>query len=213
LREGLRLLTTEGLLARRPGVGTFVARVPAASIERGIDELFSLNDAISELGHHAKTGECSVHIEPGPPAVVAELGLPPSAALCHVRRIRLADDQPVVLCEDYFAPALLGERPALLPELAREIVQAGSLYAWLGQRLGASIDSALAHIEAANASADQAAALQVPPNTALLRLRQTHYTNDGRPVLYSDSLHNGAFMHFHVRRRRMAPGPQPRERR
>jgi DNA-binding GntR family transcriptional regulator len=39
----------------------------------------------------------------------------------------------------------------------------------------------------------------------LLRLRQTHFTKDGQPVLYSDSLHSTAFMHFHVRRRRVSP--------
>jgi DNA-binding GntR family transcriptional regulator len=209
----LRLLTSEGLLARRPGVGTFVARVPPASIERGIDELFSLRDAITQLGHRATTRDCTVSIEPGLPPVTGELGLPSRAEVCRVRRVRCADDQPVILCEDYFSPDLLGQQPVQLADLASEIVGAGSLYAWLDQLLGAPIDSALAHIEAANASPEQARALRLPPGTALLRMRQTHFTTDGQAVLYSDSLHNGAFMHFHLRRKRMAAVPEARERR
>jgi DNA-binding GntR family transcriptional regulator len=63
----------------------------------------------------------------------------------------------------------------------------------------------MAHIESVNCTAEDAAALEVPPGTALLRLRQTHFTKDGQPVLYSDSLHSTAFMHFHVRRRRVSP--------
>src|SRR5215472_1863393 len=60
LREGLRLLVSERLLDRRPGVGTFVARVPPTTIERGIDELFSLHQTIEQLGHHPSTGETSI---------------------------------------------------------------------------------------------------------------------------------------------------------
>src|SRR5260370_28667553 len=51
LREGLRLLVSERLLDRRPGVGTFVARVPPATIERGIAALFSLHQSIAQLVH------------------------------------------------------------------------------------------------------------------------------------------------------------------
>jgi DNA-binding GntR family transcriptional regulator len=63
----------------------------------------------------------------------------------------------------------------------------------------------MAHIDSVNCTVEDAAALELPPGTALLRLRQTHFTKDGQPVLYSDSLHSTAFMHFHVRRRRVSP--------
>lgn len=206
LREGLRLLVSERLLDRRPGVGTFVARVPAASIERGIDELFSFHQTIAELGHRPATGPCTIRPDVQNANAREELRLEPYEALCEVRRIRLADDRPVILCHDYFPRRLLGQHPAArLSELANEIAAAGSLYLWLEERHSTSIDSAMAHIASVNASPDQAAALDLSPGTALLRLRQTHFTKEGQPVLYSDSLHSPAFMHFHVRRRRVSP--------
>src|SRR5262249_46734090 len=130
----------------------------------------------------------------------------PGEALCRVRRVRLADDRPVILCVDYFPRRLLTRQHFDSPtRLADEIASAGSLYLWLEAVLGASIDSAMAHIEPVNCPRENAAELELQPGTALLRLRQTHFTKDGHPVLYSDSLHSTAFMHFHVRRRRVSP--------
>jgi GntR family transcriptional regulator len=206
LREGLRLLLSERLLDRRPGVGTFVARVPPATIDRGIDELFSLHQSIAQLGHRSSTGPCIVSLGEQPQPAHTELRLDSHESICRVRRIRLADERPVILCDDYFPQNLLRrEQSENLADLANEIARAGSLYLWLERHLSTSIDSAMAHIESVNASAEQATALDLPPGTALLRLRQTHFTIDGRPVLYSDSLHSPAFMHFHVRRRRVSP--------
>lgn len=206
LREGLRLLISERLLERRPGVGTFVARVPPTVIERGIDELFSLHQTIEQLGHRPSTGSCSISLDAQHQPARDELRLATDEALCRVRRVRLADDRPVILCADYFPRRLLTREQIEDPRhLADEIARAGSLYLWLEAALGASIDSAMAHIESVNCTVEDAAELDVQPGTALLRLRQTHFTKDGHPVLYSDSLHSTAFMHFHVRRRRVSP--------
>jgi GntR family transcriptional regulator len=206
LREGLRLLVSEQLLDRRPGVGTFVARVPPAAIERGIDELFSLHQTIAQLGHSPSTGLCSITLDQRHAPARQELRLEADEALCCVQRVRLADGHPVILCDDYFPQGLLRRQGAgCAPDLAEEIAAAGSLYLWLEERLGASIDSAMAHIASVNATPEQAAKLDLPPGTALLRLRQTHFTKQGLPVLYSDSLHSPSFMHFHVRRRRVSP--------
>lgn len=206
LREGLRLLVSERLLDRRPGVGTFVARVPQASIERGIDELFSLHQTIAGLGHRPSTGPCT--ITPNVEHAIArdELQLASHEPMCEVRRVRLADDRPVILCQDYFSQRLITKDHPLNPnQLSAEIAEAGSLYLWFEERLGTSIDSAMAYIASVNATSEEASALDLAPGTALLRLRQTHFTKEGQPVLYSDSLHSPAFMHFHVRRRRTSP--------
>src|SRR5262249_32649426 len=58
LRESVRLLISDGLLDRRHGVGTFVARVPPPTIDRGIDELFGAGDAIAQMGYLPSVGAC-----------------------------------------------------------------------------------------------------------------------------------------------------------
>jgi GntR family transcriptional regulator len=202
LREALRLLISDGLLNRRHGIGTFVARVPMPTIERGIDELFSLTDAIEQLGYSPSMGAHWAREERGNAEVNAELQIAPDSEVCHIRRIRLADGRPVILCDDYFAMTLLTSAQIDPAAAGAEVAARGSMYAWLDERLGLRVDSALTRIEPVTAEEDMAGDLRVPAGSALLRLRQTHYTPDGSAVLYSENVHNSDVMHFHVVRRR-----------
>jgi GntR family transcriptional regulator len=203
LRESVRLLISNGLLDRRHGVGTFVARVPPPSIDRGIDELFGAGDAIAQLGYAPAVGDCRIELVPAPEVVAHELRLPKDAAVCHLERVRLADGRPVMLCDDYIDARLLLERDIALDDIQRQLfARAGSLYAWLEHDVGRAIDTALARIEPVVATKESAAALGVAEGSALLRLRQTHFGPDGSQVLYSENVHNSELMHFHVVRRR-----------
>ncbi len=204
LRESVRLLISNGLLDRRHGVGTFVARVPPPSIERGIDELFGAGDAIEQMGYRPAVGACQIELITAPDVVARELRLEPAAAVCHLRRVRLADGRPVMVCDDYIDARLLLARDIALDDLERSLqARGGSLYAWLEHDLGRAIDTALARIEPVVATQETAAALAIDPGDALLLLRQTHFGPDGTEVLYSENLHNNRLMHFHVVRRRV----------
>src|SRR5437764_338299 len=107
LRESVRLLVSNGLLDRRHGVGTFVARVPTPMIDRGIDELFGASDAIAQMGYAPTTGACQVALIDAPQHVATELRLVHGAPVCHIRRLRLADGRPVMVCDDYIDARLL----------------------------------------------------------------------------------------------------------
>jgi GntR family transcriptional regulator len=206
LRESIRVLISNGLLDRRHGVGTFVARVPPPSIDRGIDELFGAAEAIAQMGYAPTMGVCRVEVVEAADVVARELRLPRRTHVCHIERVRLADGRPVVLCHDYVNARLLREQGIHVDDVERQILaRGGSLYTWLEQDLGRSIDTALARIEPVVASAETAAALEVEAGVALLRLRQTHFGQDGAEILYSDNLHNSELMHFHVVRRRARP--------
>ena len=203
LRESVRLLISDGLLNRKHGVGTFVARVPPPTIDRGIDELFGATEAIGQLGYTPTTGDCRIELVQAPEMVRAELRLPHGAAVCHVARVRLADGRPVMLCDDFIDANVLREHNIGLDQVQHHIeARGGSLYAWLEHDLGRLIDTALARIEPVVATAEVAATFGVKPGAALVRLRQTHFGPDGAEVLYSENLHNSELMHFHVVRRR-----------
>lgn len=206
LREALRMLVTDGLLDRRHGVGTFVVRVPTPTIERGIDELFSLGEAIEQLGYKASVGEHAVEVMSATEQVAAELRLAVAQPICHLTRVRLADGRPVIVCHDYFPSAFLEEAGLTPPAAVAEVVERGSLYAWFEERLGIAIDWALTHIEPVAARAAESEALGVRQGEALIRLRQTHYAVDGRSVLYSENVHNSDVIRFHVQRRRVRSG-------
>src|SRR5258708_16739540 len=134
LRESVRLLISNGLLDRRHGVGTFVARVPREmpSIDRGIDELFGATDAIAQLGYAPGVGTCEITLERASTVVAGELRLPNPARVCHIKRVRLANDRPVILCDDYLPADVLVERGIRVEEVRPQILaRGGSLYQWL----------------------------------------------------------------------------------
>ena len=206
LRESVRLLISNGLLDRRHGVGTFVARVPLPSIDRGIDELFGASAAIAQMGYAPGVASCEITLERASNVVAGELRLPKQAEVCHIKRIRLADERPVILCDDYLPAYVLVEQDIRVEDVRAQILErGGSLYEWLERDLGRPIDTAMARIEPVVATHSAARSLDVEPGTALLRLRQTHYGMDGAEILYSDNLHNNEVMHFHVVRRRPRP--------
>jgi GntR family transcriptional regulator len=206
LRDAIRMLVSDGLLDRRHGVGTFVLRVPTPTIERGIDELFSLGSAIEQLGYAPTAGRHSSALESSPAVVSDELRLRRGAHVVHLTRVRLADGRPVILCDDYFSVDLLAPHRLTADHVEAEVVSRGSLYAWFEERLGLPIDTALTRIEPVAASPAVASSLAVPRGAALLRLRQTHSTANGQPVLYSENVHNSEVMQFHVLRRRPQRG-------
>src|SRR6266568_464884 len=121
LRESVRLLISNGLLDRRHGVGTFVARLPLPSIDRGIDELFGATDAIAQMGYAPGVGTCEITLERASSTVAAELRLPKQAAVCHIKRVRLADERPVILCDDYLPADVLVERRIRVADVPTQI--------------------------------------------------------------------------------------------
>ena len=202
LREAIRLLISDGMLDRRPGVGTFVRRIPAPSIERGIDELFSLSEAIEEQGYRESSRACTAQLEPATEHIADELRLEADDVLWRVRRVRLADGSPVIVCDDYIPTALVP--PSIGADALRDqILERHSLYAWLEQRLGLSLESASVRVMPVVADDELSRDLDLPAGAPLLRLEQTHYAADGRPVLYSVNTHDCNVIHFRLERRRM----------
>jgi GntR family transcriptional regulator len=202
LREAIRQLVANGLLEPRHGVGTFVARVPAPHIERGIEELYSSHELIQQTGYAPATGRCSVTLEGASAEVATELGLKVGARICQVWRLRLADGAPVISSDDFFDARIASELGLDGEQVANEVSTMGSIYRWFEERVGKPVDQALTHIEPVVATAREAGLLDVKAGEPLLRLRQTHYGKDGTPILYSVNVHRSDLVRFHVVRKR-----------
>src|SRR5437764_748639 len=171
VREALALLRDDGLITRRPGVGTVVV---GHKYPHGLNRLAGLAEVLREQG--AVTNEVRTAGPVPAPAVVAQrLGLPERSEVIYLERLRRVDDVPFSLDLTYL-PLDVGT-PLLDCDLAGRDVFA-LIEETSGQRLGyADID-----VEAPNADAETAAVLDVPAGAALLRWeRLTHFAS-GRPV-------------------------------
>jgi GntR family transcriptional regulator len=191
LREALRLLEEEKIVIRRHGVGTFINARPVFS--GGIGELFSVTDAISRQGQ--TPGTTLLYTGFGEPGEEERkrLSLNPGEGVLKVERIRTADGEPVVYCLDSI--------PAhFVPEGYR--MECESIFEWLEKSAGLRISYAVAHIEPIGHLEYVSNQLKCDRNTPLLLLKQIHYDESERAVLYSHNYFRADKFHFHVVRRR-----------
>lgn len=191
LREALRLLEEEKMVIRRHGVGTFICSRPVFS--GGIGELFSVTDAIEREGQ--KPGTILLRSSVAEPSEDERkrLSIEPGEKVLTVERVRTADGEPVVYCVDKLPASLLPDG---------YIKEYESIFESLENRAGIRIAYAVAHIEPIGYLDRISNILRCDGKTAILLLRQFHYDESERAVLYSLNYFRADRFHFHVMRRR-----------
>ena len=156
-RNAMQRLADEGLVVRVPGRGSFVADPPA---HRRADRLLTFSREMERRGRHPSSRVLDREIRPASAAEAAALALDEGEAVVVVRRLRLADDEPIAI-----------ERAVLVRGTARVVMDAdlehGSLHDALA-RGGHHLRRGMATIAAAPATHDDARLLGLRKGDALL---------------------------------------------
>jgi GntR family transcriptional regulator len=182
LREALRALHDEGLIARKPGAGTYVRR--RTRLSNNLDANFGVTDLIKATGMAAGTRNLHIFDTKADQAAAEDLGLAPDAAVVVVERVRTADGTPVVFSRDVYPLSAL---PGGSEDIQR--LTGASIYDFLEQYCGIIVEHGVARISPAQANRKLAELLDIPRGALLLHLRQIDYDEKGRPVLLSDEFH------------------------
>ncbi len=93
-RNAMERLAVDGLIRREPGRGSFVARAPA---HRRTNRLMTFTQEMRRAGRQPTSRVLTRVIRPSSTAEAASLGIPARQPIVHLRRLRLADDQPIAL--------------------------------------------------------------------------------------------------------------------
>ena len=188
-RASLDRLRQEGLITRQSGRGSIVLK---PRVEQPVNQLASFSEDMRRRGLRASYATFSAaHHEVSADAAAA-LSLAPGTQAFRIKRLLLANDEPMGMSESWLAPSILGSRAPTPDEL-----DAGSLYAWLAQHCGTRIAGAQEFIEAAVADADMARRLDVRPGSPLLVARRRSRAEDGNSIEY-------AVMHYRADRYRFS---------
>jgi GntR family transcriptional regulator len=169
IRKALEVLRDEGLVDARQGFGWFVAADP---LRQSLGRLGTIEAQLAASGVRSERRVLDFGFVPAPPRARQVLG---AATVLEVRRLNLADGEP-------FARVTVWCPDDLGASISRDDVERASFYELLDVPLGGAVQT----IGASLASPDDAALLEVPVGSAVLRCERTTSTADGRPVLLSE---------------------------
>ncbi|PRO65177.1 GntR family transcriptional regulator [Alkalicoccus urumqiensis] len=191
LREALRMLEDENVVIRRHGVGTFINTKPLFS--SGIEELFSVTDMIRRGKKVPGTNFLSSTVEKAEDSIRHRFHDETLEDVLTIERVRTADGEPVVYCRDVLPSTLLREYVSHSQQ---------SIFDQLEQQ-GVSISYAVTQIEPIGYHEEVSEILECDPETSLLVLKQMHYDDQERAVLYSINYFRADKFKFHVLRKRV----------
>ncbi|HSE05217.1 MAG TPA: GntR family transcriptional regulator [Methylomirabilota bacterium] len=174
LRHALDLLERDGLIARRHGLGTFVAR-PA--IDYDILHLRALAGDLSALGQDVATRFLRGNFAPADRRVAGALGLAEASEVFVLERLRLVGGEPVSFQASYL-PAAVGA------EVSRADLEVTPLRQVLTFKLGIEIAAARETVSAVPLDRRAARELGCRPGVAAFRSDRVSVGADGTPVVY-----------------------------
>lgn len=193
IREVFQRLFKEKLLVEKHGLGVFVN--PKPLFTAGIEELTSVSEMVRQAGMEPGT----IFLDFSETVVTAEEALKfncePDEKLMTIKRIRTADNQPVVFCIDQVLTKNYSGR-------AEELLRM-SIFDAIEDSGSIRIDQAVANIIPVAYDEEASSILRCGIDVPLLELEQKHYSEEGDMVLYSENFFRADKFSFHVNRKRV----------
>ena len=188
MRRALDELAREGRLVRMRGRGTFVTEPP---IDRNLALLDSFTEEMRRRGRSPATRVLAASAAKADPTSADALGLTAGARTIMLERLRLVDDEPLMLETVH----LSAER---FPGLLDEDLETRSLYDILATRYGVRLDYAEETIEPVALSAREAELLKQKRGRPALLVYLIAYDQRGLPIEYCRALMRGDRTRYHV---------------
>lgn len=173
VRQVLDRLVNEGLIYRQRGRGSFVAY---PTLEQGLVRIVNFTEDMLQRGFRPASRVLSSGLLPAPQDIAEKLGIEPGEELAYLKRLRLADDEPMGIEESYLVHRYC---PGIL---SRNDYATCSLRVVLDRDYGIRWSRARQVIRAISASRDLARLLAIPSRSALLFIERVSYSQQNIPI-------------------------------
>ena len=188
VRQALDLLVREGLLTRKQGKGT---QVLPPKIESDLGGFYSFTTLIQNRGMHPSVQLLAFDTVSAEGSVAHAFGLPSGSPCLKFRRLRLADQEPLIL-ETVFVPE------SVCSDLTEDDVIARPLYEILTTRYGVVLQREKQFFEPTVADEYEAQILGIPKGAPVLLLQNITYAVGDRPVVFSKAIMRGDRVRYYV---------------
>lgn len=180
VRAALDELVRDGYLDRRHGSGTYVTEPKIAQPLT----LTSFSDDMRRRGMTPGSRTLELIVTSTGARLARRLAVSPEARLVRVKRLRLADDEPMAM-------EVLHIPEALVPGLTKADFEDHSFYELLEERYGIVIASGTQSIEPTVTSEEESEVLGVPLHTPAFLFERTTVSESGRIVEFVRSIYRG----------------------
>lgn len=180
IRQAINNLVEQGYLSRKRGIGTFV-QLP--KVEQKLQGMTGFTEDMLSRGMKPSSELLSFRLVLATAKIAKRLKIQEGDSVYEVRRIRLADEEPIAFEMTYLSPTLV-------KDINEEILQQ-SLYEHLEKRLGLKLVRATQAIEASIATEEEAGHLHIPKKAPVLVMRQWSYAEDELPLEYVKCIYRG----------------------
>jgi GntR family transcriptional regulator len=182
IRQALSEMASEGYLQRLKGKGTFVSKPKIDA--RFFQQLQSFNSDMNQKGLNPTTQVLDLKVIKGIADICEKLDIDVEDELVYLRRVRFADDEPVVYLETYLPYKYC-------KGIIEEDFVNNSLYSIMEEKYSIKIFKVVRKIEAVNADDQVAKLLHMKKNQALCLVKTTAYTEQNIPSEYSIARYRG----------------------
>lgn len=200
VRRALQTLESEGLIYRRQGLGSFVQK---PRLRHALVRLTDFTQDMERAGLEASSRIVFHAPVKAESHIAAVLGVETGSMVVRLDRIRMGDSEPVAFDRTWmpllYAQLLEGR------DLSHE-----TIYHILERDYGIPVLRGRYRIEAVNADAEIAPALQIPRGRALLLLERTSFTVGDKSVYYQRRYYRNDRVAFELEVERVPDGTEKR---
>jgi GntR family transcriptional regulator len=189
VRRAISELINEGVIYGIPGKGLYVA---AEKQEAEAGPLVGFTEDMERRGMAASSRVLAAELTGASTILARALDVPIGTQLVYVRRLRLADGEPMAIQTTYLPHALC-------PGLLDHDLEGGSLYRLLASVYGLRLVAATTVASATLAGPEEATLLRLALPAALLVTEQLSYLESGQAIEFVRSAYRGDRYQLRVR--------------